>query len=376
MRVLIIDDDPQVRQALRATLEEERGWEVSDQAFDGVDDALLRFRPDMVVLDLVNGEPSEDRNAGNTSFHHIRNAWFCPTVVYSAFPEARNFDHPLTTTIEKGADQDLEVLESLSNFVSEAKVIKDVHRNFDSRIREALRDSVHALREQLDSNDDDAMGSVIPRAIRRLVAARADIRSAEEGKLQSWERFVLPPLGDHLLTADLLRQKDKPWTDAEAFRLVLTPSCDLVPQGGDAQPLTRCVLVAQCEPMHRLDKIVFNAGTPITNNQKSRLIPVLNEGMTNNYFPIPRFKGHIPVMVANLKRLDLVPWDKIQSEQRDQQEITPNIEFVRVASTDSPFREMVVWAYLRVTGRPGVPPIDVDRWLDDISETLVANVET
>ena len=41
--------------------------------------------------------------------------------------------------------------------------------------------------------------------------------------------------------------------------------------------------------------------------------------------------------------------------------------FRRVASTDSPFREIVTWAYLGVTGRPGGPQIDTEKWLAEIS---------
>lgn len=376
MKVLIIDDDPQVRQALRDTLEEAGGWDVADQAFDGLGDALLRLRPDMVVLDLVDGQPSDERIAGNTSFDDIRKTWFCPVVVYSAFPEKREFNHLLTTTIKKGANNDLKVLDGLMQFVPDAKMIQDVHRDFDARVREALRDSVQALREQIDSSDEGAIGSVVPRAIRRLVAARVDFGSAGEGKLRAWERFVVPPLGDHLLTADLLRQKNSPWNDAEAFRLVLTPSCDLVAQSVDGDLATEQVLVARCEPMRRLGTIEMCPGTTLNSKKRSRLTPIINEGMTNNYFPIPQFKGQIPVMVANLKRLDLIPWNKIQSKQPEGQEIGADFEYQRVASTDSPFREMVVWAYLRVTGRPGVPPIDVERWIEDISESLIAEVET
>ena len=375
MKVLIIDDDSSLRQTLRDTLEEKGDWKVEDQGFECVDDALIRFRPDMVVLDLVKGEPPDEVDTGNVTFERIRDIWFCPTVIYSAFPHKQNFDHPLTKTIEKGADRDLEVRDYLEDFVPEAKIIRSVHQDFDSRIREALRDSVHALRDQIVNTEDDSNDPILLRAVRRLVAARVDVAASGEGNLRAWERFVVPPLGDHLLTADLLRRKDADWKDPEAFRLVLTPSCDLVPRN-NGRPTAERVLLARCERFDKLGKVELKTGTGLTNKQRDSLRSMLTEGMADNHFPIPGFQGCVPLMVANLKRLELIEWDKIELELRDGQASTTDVEFTRVVSTDSPFREMVVWAYLRVAGRPGVPVIDVDGWLDDISGFLDTSGQT
>jgi len=95
--------------------------------------------------------------------------------------------------------------------------------------------------------------------------------------------------------------------------------------------------------------------------------------MAENALPIPPFRGHVPLMVANLRNLELIEWNRIDPGVEDSDAEKVSSEFHRVASTDSPFREMVVWAYLRVTGRPGVPAIDIERWMDDISNHLETN---
>ena len=79
-------------------------------------------------------------------------------------------------------------------------------------------------------------------------------------------------------------------------------------------------------------------------------------------------------MVANLKRLELLEWEQIRlgGDENDEDQPARDGRFKRVASTDSPFREMVVWAYLRVAGRPGLPDIDVEAWLDMLSDHLAA----
>ena len=104
MKILIIDDDEAVRRSLRATIEEVDTWEVRDQGFADLHESLENFRPDAVVLDLVEGDVTEEPAAGNRSFEQIRNRWFCPVVVYSGFGHQRHFEHSLVATVSKGGD--------------------------------------------------------------------------------------------------------------------------------------------------------------------------------------------------------------------------------------------------------------------------------
>ena len=371
MKVLIIDDDERVRRTLRATIEERDGWEVEDQGFQNLHRALMRFRPDAIVLDLVEGDVTENENiAGNDSFGEIRRNWFCPVVVYSEHQGREDFEHDFVEIISKGRNSDIAVVQSLQSFTAVAQVIGDVHRDFDKRIREALHDSVPRLRAQIGPAADEPADTVLPRAVRRLVAARMDADASGGGELKAWERFVIPALGGHLLSADLLRREDADWICPDAFRLVLTPSCDLVRHGGK-DPKAAQVLVAHCEPITKLGNVKVNAGAELSRDTRKKLKPLLTEGVVNGLLPIPRFVGHVPSMAANLKRLELVEWDEIRLETGGDHAAADGPVFVRAASTDSPFRELVVWAYLRVTGRPGAPAFDVEGWLDDISDTAL-----
>ena len=369
MKVLIIDDDAVLRKTLRATLLEEVEWEVvEDCGFESVNQTLGQLRPDMIVLDLVEGEGTGGLGAdtGNTSFDQIRETWFCPVVVYSAFPGRKQFDHALVKTIRKGADTDVAVRNQLKEFIPTAKIIQTVHDDFDSRVRQALRDSVDAFRGQFETADDKlAEDSLLRRAVRRLVAARVDLSSSEEGVLQPWERYVVPPLGNHLLTADILRKEEAPWTQEGAFRLVLTPSCDMVPRGSGTKGAQ--ILVACCEGIKRLGRVELEHGKALSHKQQDQLRPILTGGSVGSRLPIPQFRGHVPLMAANLKHLELLDLDRVQLDSNDDSSLANEGMFRRIASTDSPFREIVVWAYLGVTGRPGAPQTDVDLWLEQIS---------
>ena len=381
VRVLVIDDEQSVRKVLTSELTEEGAsagdglrWEVQSQGFDRIEDALARFRPDLVVLDIVEGQIPHGVDSGNRSFREIWDTWYCPIVVYTGNEGERAFsESDQVVEVIKGPGSEMRVVAELQKFVPVARMIRSVHEDFDVRIREALRDSVRTLRSQIGIDDDGLVNSILRRAVRRLVAAHVDVGPSEGGTLEPWERFVIPPLGKHLLTADILRKGDAEWSTEDAFRLVLTPSCDLVHWGSSA-PKAAHVLVARCEPIGDLGTLELQPERCLNNkgkkSQRRRLSDMVREGIAGPYVPIPRFRDHVPLMVANLKRLELIPWDRIQEHTSATELDNGQEAFQRIASTDSPFREMVVWAYLRITGRPGVPEIDVDGWVDHIVEYL------
>ncbi|MCY3932082.1 MAG: hypothetical protein OXH70_10200 [Acidobacteria bacterium] len=377
MKVLVIDDDPDVKETLQDTLKEAGGWTVLGRGFTDAEDALRSWRPDLVVLDLVEDSVVDAPDSGNAAFERIWEIWFCPVVVYSAFPDQQDFNHPLVAQVEKGRGSEERVRAHLEGFELQAKMIATVHDEFDKRIREALRDSIPLLSEQFTAAGPEA--GTLARSVRRLVAARVDEGALGEGPLHAWERFVVPPLGDHLLTADLLKLTRTESSDAASFRLVLTPSCDLVAHGG-AEPRATRVLVARCESLRELD--IFSSGAASnqstnqsrvpTERQKRKLRTFLNDGAVDRHVFIPALQGRSPAMVANLKRLELLCWNQIVQSGCVAIEETGCPQYERVASTDSPFREMVTWFYLQVAGRPGLPPFDARASLNEIVDSLQA----
>ena len=371
LKVLIIDDEPLVRETLADALTEDGFWDIEMQGFDGVEEGLFRTRPDMVVLDLVEGDRQDENHSGNASYEVIWKHWFCPLVVYSGFPDAQTFEqHPLVVSVTKGAGTEEAVVRHLKGFMPQAQMIQSVQNDFDTRVREALRDSADAIRQQAGATNSSGGNDVIvKRAVRRLVAARADAVSSEEERLYSWERLVVPPVGSQLLTADLLKRREAEWTDERAFRLVLTPSCDLVRQGSRS-PKVEEILVARCEPLEKLGPMELPKRKALTASNRRKLRSALSDGVIGEHLVVPRFRNHVPLMTANLKRLELIPLCKIDAGHHTEAQDARRIEFERVASTDSPFREMVVWAYLSVTGRPGLPDVELDTWLNEISDYL------
>ena len=68
-------------------------------------------------------------------------------------------------------------------------------------------------------------------------------------------------------------------------------------------------------------------------------------------------------MAANLRDLELISITDIGKEDS-------GADFFRIASLDSPFRELVAWAYMQTACRPGLPDRKVKAWCKEIVDNL------
>ena len=95
-----------------------------------------------------------------------------------------------------------------------------------------------------------------------------------------------------------------------------------------------------------------------SNKLKERLIStVLSRGYLETTMPLPALQGRIPTMMADLRELELLPLCEVGTTCKP---------YLRIASLDSPFRELVSWAFVQVCGRPGLPDRDFVSWRDEI----------
>lgn len=103
IRVLVVDDDPDVRFVLRTALGLRDGWEVVGEARDGSEvlDVAERTRPDVVILDLAMETPGDVVVSSL-----IRSFPECMVTVFSALPAANHKERLLRlgafSYIEKG----------------------------------------------------------------------------------------------------------------------------------------------------------------------------------------------------------------------------------------------------------------------------------
>ena len=352
MRILFIDDDPEsVRDALDAIDDNVDGAELLIDNFEQGLDNIELTSPDVVVLDVWQGEPQESDPFGLGIMERIWSRNFCPVVVYSAdskiISDVPEYHHPFIQIVQKGTDSDLEVQTAVEGFQPHVAALRQIHVLTSRAVSQAMQ---YVAPDAFDTfSDTDEISDAILRAGRRRVAALMDETSSDGIAMAAWEQYLCPPVAEGNRLGDVLKLKDSVDENPASFRVVLTPSCDLV----SGREKVDFVLVAKCCDIgHALEKLQI----PV-NKSRIKRSHILSRGFAEEYVIFPELTRRIPPMAVNLKDLQLIPVNNIDTEDP---------EFETVASIDSPFRELVSWAYLQVAGRPGLPDRDLNAWVDEI----------
>lgn len=357
MRVLMIDDEEELANAVKTHVEESVDgidFQIESQ-FDDSAQRITDFHPDIVILDVYRGVPNEDP-AGEASWHDIWNQRFCPVIVYSAGAvEFEIPDHPFVKAESKGAGSVDRVIEHIQNFQPHIDALNGVNADINRVTHRVLRDiSSHVFRE---AESDERRQHVLIRCVRRYVAAVMDEQlEPDDDALLGWEHYLVPALGNDPLSGDILHENGKERDDPTSYRVILSPSCDIA--------VGRCkvdrVLVAKtCDPFEYVTHGLNFEPDSSVKKIKKEFESSLNQAQSRGYFWFHEFPGVFPLMAVNLKNLDLIPPAEIGADGDD--------KWHRVASVDSPFREQIVWAYMEVSGRPGMP----DRDFRDSIEKIV-----
>lgn len=359
LKLLFIEDQKESIKPVLDLIKGQKEMHPEFSEFEDAEDKIDSHRPDIVILDILEGGDSA-KPEGMKTFDFIRNKHFCPIVVYSAVPEKideRYIQHPFVKSIQKGSDSPQEVMRVLKELYPQVQALREgenhIKHNFSCAMREVAPYAFDAF------SDDNLRIETIKRSGRRRLAALMDEPLPDGTVLACWEQYLFPPVSDDILLGDVLRKKGSSDEDPASFHVVLTPSCDLVNSGDRKSKVSR-VLVARCCSMKEgLEH------TSLRNIKGSKLKDRLPSMMlTSGYFealiPFPYLKGKIPTMVANLRDLDLI----------DIQDIGLQRPFLRVASLDSPFRELIAWAYLQTACRPGLPDRNIAEWCQEIIKNL------
>ena len=362
MRVLFIDDEMPSIDPAKVRLEED-GHICKYAEFSGLIAAIKNEPPDIIVLDMMEGLLEDPHGgAGKSSFAEIWSERFCPIVVYSANPDLIaeesicKGEHPLIRIVKKGRGSEDFILDAVKTLEPCAEGFNDLRKEVDNAISLSLRD----LAPRVFGPDGSDLEQAFQHMGRRRVAACLDDRSLFGEKLIPWGQYIYPPLSQSPKQCDVLLQAGSDPKDPASYRLVLTPSCDLVKTAGREPKVCEVLCAKCCSPEGFLSKAGVSSA-PAANKlekHKAKLGVVLNAGFLEEYVPLPGFFEVIPPMVANLKTLELVGYGAISNEGGGG-------TYIRVASVDSPFREQISWAYQNAGCRPGVPDRNLDLWTSD-----------
>lgn len=360
LRILIIDDQPGSVEPLRQELTEKLGAECFIESFEHAQAKVDEYRPAAVFLDLLRHDPGGQRQiAANEIYAYIWNARFCPLVIYSAEPDALEAaPHPFVQKVQKGSGSEEAAVKMLESLLPQILALAKVEKDVDSVLHSVLKDLAPKI------YSPDAPPDVLLRAARRQIAARMDVARGEDTALAPWELYIYPPVMPHICMGDLLHLTGREWMDPQSYRLVLTPSCDLVCLG-DRKPRVDEVLVAKCGPPTDLIESMGLANAA-PKKIREKLPTVLSRGFHEDKVPLPAFPNLVPEMCASLRQLELVKLSDI-GEQGSDAPIT------RILSVDSPFRELITWAFLQIAARPGLPDRDWAAWAQAISPDPTSN---
>jgi len=367
LKLLFIEDEREVIEpAQRLTKNEIENvlQKVSD--FEGAEEKLSSFRPDIVILDLFVGNVfSEGEREGWNTLDIIWKKHFCPIVVYSGLPDIpeKYERHPFVKSIKKGSGSEQKVLDTIREFLPHVYALKEAERDIRRPFSDAMRYVAPYAFEAF--SDDTQRVDTIKRSGRRRLAALMDEPPANETTLASWEQYLFPPVSEDIRLGDILGKDGASADDPASFRVVLTPSCDLA-ASGNREPKVRDVLVSKCCSMKNGLEATSLKGMVNPRLKERRLkdrlrSSMLTQGYLGAVIPFPSLKDQIPIMAANLRDLALIPVEDIGMSDKP---------FLRIASLDSPFRELIAWAYMQTAGRPGLPDRDCDSWRDEIIDKL------
>lgn len=367
LKLLFVEDDRDAIEPVLRLIKKKKAnmcYKVSD--FADAAAMIASFHPDIVILDLlVDGASPEPEPKGLNIRALVWDRHFCPIVVYSAQPDIHDDahePHPFIISIQKGAGSDQAVLHQLDQLRPHVETLKKALKEGEEVVQNsfscAMRD-VAPYASKVFANDPQRFEETIKRSGRRRVAALMDEPLPDGKALAAWEQYLCPPISQHILLGDILKKSNGNEEDPTSFRVVLTPSCDLAALG-KREPKVHNVLVAKCCSMKDAPELASLKDRKPP-EQTKRLRSVLTQGYTGSFILFPDLPDRIPTMVANLRDLELIPVKDISN---------PDGKFLRRASLDSPFRELVAWAYLQTACRPGLPDRNFDSWCAEITKNL------
>lgn len=375
IKLLFVEDDERAIRHARDRVQESHPdiqCEVKD--FEEAIDWIRKNPPDIISLDLLSGGLSgEPAVAGQSVFEQVWQNHFCPVIVYSAQPDAEEEGrppHPFLVTIQKGSGSPERFATAVGQFRPQIDALRDAQNHVRREFNTAMKELAPTV--FLETSSTIERQRIIVRSGRRRLAAQMDDFSDYEGEdaklLAPWEHYLCPPVSKDLLLGDILHKTGEAIV-ANAFRVVLTPSCDLVASSG-RKPKVSQILVAKCVEMKEgLSKVAINLGKKAKNDESkmeefhSKLKLELTQAFIRNIIPFPKFGSQIPTMAADLRQLELIDFGQDGSLE----------SFRRVSSIDSPFRELISWAYMQTACRPGLPDRNVDEWSREIVNLYVDN---
>jgi CTP synthase len=362
MNILHIEDDKKQRERVNNTLSEAFRALIIACDFGEHDQYLKSYNIDLIILDLSKDQ-TRNTEPGDAILENIWAQSFCPIIIFSAFVDSGyNHSHSgncFIKTVLKGSGDTKQLISAINELLKFIEHRKEIARLLNFHISETYKTIFPAVLNILSSSDTRQSHDVFNRLMRRRIAAAID-ETIDFSPLKAWEMYLYPPVGKQILTGDILHKQSEDKNRPESYRVILSPSCDLQnDEARERKPLQK-ILVATCVSIQQylytkeiktdIPKELFSAS----------LSENLSNTSTGRYMPLPGMEDLLPHMACDFKKLEMIEYENIGEGK----------EYFRVASIDSPFREAIVWGYMQIACRPGLPDRNFDLWAQQIWDMI------
>jgi DNA-binding NarL/FixJ family response regulator len=340
MNILVVDDEKDIFNSIQLRLKKQKNIQILPRCdFDNVIKNMDIYKVDMIILDLSNGI-DRDTEAGKIIINNIYKHSFLPVIIFSGFSD--DFDNPFKDnyfikTVKKGKTGITELRKAVKEFLPFIEKQILVSKELSTDISEIYRNTYQKLISNAKLKNVNTKSEIFTRLMKRRLAASID-EASDDSRINAWEIYLYPCLGNEYLTGDILRKKRSTKNDPTSYKIILSPSCDL--QKGQ-KPIQNVKVACFKNIKDNFSK----------NNLK---ISRLRDTSPNRFMFFHKLEGEFPHMVCDFKEIEIIKFTDL------------NKYFERIVSIDSPFRESIVWADITINGRPGLPDRNCDDWLADI----------
>jgi len=361
MNILHIEDDEKQQQRVKDGLEDINPF-IKFCTFDDYHKYLGFYNNDLIILDIRKGQIGDDE-PGYSIIDEIWETSFCPIIVFSAianeiYPNEHSENY-FIKKVEKGSGDIKRLIDTVKELSSYVERKNETLKLLNFHIIETYKEAFPIILNNLNDSNIEEILDIFTRLMRRRIAAALD-ESIDSSPIKSWEIYLLPPINKQLLAADVLFKNGEDKNKAESYKVVLSPSCDLQKDKiKEKKPLEK-VLVVSCVNIELYLK-TKGLSKETSNKRFFEYLPkYISNSNNERYLPLPGLRDLLPNMACDFKNLEMIAYDKIGEDK----------EYLKIASIDSPFREAIIWAYMQINCRPGLPDRNFDLWTQQIWEEI------
>lgn len=311
---------------------------------------------DIAILDLCDGEPSEEtEREGLSVLKEIQKHSFIPIIFYTGIPHTiQDLKSEIVNVVSK-ADGFNELEKAITGIIKsnigllKSKIFDHVH----NELKKYFWDIIDKEKEIFKCNGNDySLGYLMLRRLSNSLSKQniKDILGDQfinSTKIHPMEFYIYPTISIEYEAGEIIGNNDE-------FYILLTPSCDYVERekkGGAKERKVGKILLAKILNLNSFKQFIDYNSNKNTDN-KNKLKSLISNNSSDRYFFLPK-TPFINNSVIDFQNKKMVEYEELTT-------------FTRLAKLDDPFAQSMVSSFIRYYNRVGFPDIDSDYVLENL----------